>query len=94
MVQKEIDKVLDDKFWPPNLETDKLYAVAHDDTDGDTKPGMLRISFSMDGDAWVMITGPGALRFRMDGGGGKYPKVRNALLLLADAIRQEGYTGQ
>jgi len=92
MNQKQIDKVLTEIFWPPNLET-KAYITTHDDNDGEPKSGMLCVAFSCDGDAWIEIIGQRQLRFRTMDGGGKFLKIRNALLLLADAIRQEGDDG-
>lgn len=92
--QKIIDKVLGTPFWPPDLETQKAYVTTHDDNDGDPLSGLLQVTFTIDGDAWISIQSERgstkALRFRTWGGGGKYLKIRNALLLLADAIRQEG----
>lgn len=97
MNQKKIDDILTEPFWPPNLTTkDVVYRTTHDDNDGEPASGFLSITFSMDGDAWIQIGGKNertspVLRYRMPVfGGGRFPKVRNALLLLADAIRQEG----
>jgi len=87
--QKKIDAVLTEYFWPPNL-TNQTYITTHDDHDGEPTSGMLSVVFSCDGDAWIKTYGRHSLRFRTLGGGGQFPKIRNALLLLADAIRQEG----
>jgi len=95
MNQEQIDKVLSDFYWPPNLVAGHLYVTTHDDNEGDPLSGQLKVVFGPDGDGWIEITHKGrrpggGLRFRTFGGGGKYLKVRNALLLLAEAIRQEG----
>jgi hypothetical protein len=90
-LQKRIDAILSEPFWPPNLKTDVAYTSTHDDNDGDIKSGYLTVMFSCDGDAWIETYGQHSLRFRMPIlGGGAFPKIRNALLLLAEAIRQEG----
>lgn len=95
MTQKKIDAILDEPFWPPNLETGVRYETTHDDNDGEPKSGTLAIVFTKDGDAWVEACREGfpigCLRFRMPVfGGGRFPKIRTALLLLGEAIRQEG----
>ena len=94
MNQKQIDKVLSEPYWPPNLQTGQSYVTTHDDNDGDPKSGMLCVQFSVDGDAWIEIIGRGPLRFRMMDGGGKFTKIRNAILLLSEAIRQDGDIGE
>ena len=61
----------------------------HDDHDG-TKKGAVNVTFSEDGDAWVSILGKDngeSLRFRTFFGGGQSPRVRNALMILALAIK-------
>lgn len=76
--------------WPPELEADIAYSRLHDDTDG-ADQGRIIVGFTRDGDAWIETDrhkGP-ALRFRTDFGGGNSPLVRNALVLLALAIRLE-----
>jgi hypothetical protein len=89
-LQKRIDNILSEPFWPPSLKTGIVYETTHDDNDGDPESGMLFVQLSFDGDAWVHTLGE-CLRFRMPiFGGGKFPKIRNALFLLAEAIRQEG----
>ena len=89
--QKTIDKVLSDFFWPPGLKSGIPYRTTHDDNDGDPSNGVLSVAIGPDGDVWMQIYGHVPLRFRVPLiGGGKYPKIRNALLLLAEAIRQEG----
>lgn len=87
-LQRRITRILSDPFWPPKLEL-KDYATTHDDNDGKPASGFLTVAFSKDGDAWIETFG-GVLRFRSVIGGSRFPKIRNALLLLAEAIRQEG----
>ena len=64
--------------------------VSHDDCDGELEG--IRVTIGADGDVWVMVMSDRhrrGVRYRMPmTGGGRYPKVRNALLILAEAIRQ------
>lgn len=86
---KDAERVLNNPFWIPEIETNKLYARLHDDHDG-TRKGSIGINFSIDGDAWVNIDPSetiGSLRFRTFYGGGQSPRVRNALMMLALAIK-------
>lgn len=61
----------------------------------DSPEGALWVGFSMDGDGWVQVIAKPdpnefstSLRFRMPLiGGGQSPRVRVALLILAEAIR-------
>lgn len=87
--QNQTDKLLDKPFWPPNLEADRYYITTHDDHDGEPKTGYLSVSVDHMGDAYIRVHGE-SLRFRTLCGGGKFPKIRAALVLLAEAIRQEG----
>ncbi|MFA5386379.1 MAG: hypothetical protein WC297_01830 [Candidatus Paceibacterota bacterium] len=85
---KDARRVLENPFWIPEIETGVAYRRVHDDHDG-TEEGMLIVTFSLDGDAWVTIDkhhGP-SLRFRNYFGGGNSPRTRNALMLLALAIK-------
>jgi len=90
-MQQQINEILGKDFWPENLKTNVAYVTTHDDNDGDPTSGFLGISIDSQGDANVWIKGS-QLRFRISDGGGKFHKIRNALLILADAIRQEGKT--
>lgn len=84
-----IKELLEESFWLESLNSKELYSRLHDDHDGMFK-GRINVSFSPDGDAWISFE-PGhsfALRFRMSMvGGGRSPRVRNALMILAEAIR-------
>ena len=89
MDKKTIDKVLTDYYWPPQLESNKCYTTTHDDNDGDITSGAISLIFDICGDAHLSFIG-NSLRFRTIGGGGRFPKIRNAILLLAIAIDEEG----
>jgi hypothetical protein len=83
----KIIKFLDQLYWPENLKANIMYSTQQDDTDGDTKEGFLHVMFSIDGDAWVSIDDSKLIRFRTWGGGARNHRVRNALLVLAEAIK-------
>jgi hypothetical protein len=89
MDAKQINKALTDFYWPPQLDSDRAYITTHDDNDGDPLSGFMSLIFDQCGDAHLQVTGR-SLRFRTMGGGGRFPKIRNALLLLAVAIKEEG----
>lgn len=90
---KKIDKILDSYFWLPTLAAPESFKTTHDDNDGDPSSGFLTVTIGMDGDLWIKTHGP-ALRFRMPmSGGGKFHRIRNALLILAHAIKKEGSMG-
>lgn len=84
---KTIHRLLDEPFWLSSLNADAgYYARQHDDTDG--KPdGVLAVTFGPDGDAYVSIDFYPTLRFRTEVGGGSSQRTRNALIILAEAIR-------
>lgn len=88
---KDMRRVLENPFWIPDLESKTVYSRLHDDHDGNYT-GELGVIFSEDTDAWVYTrsTSHGeALRFRTTelGGGGMSSRVRNALIILAYAIK-------
>lgn len=85
---KNVQKFLDQPIWPANLKLNTRYKRQHDDTDGEDT-GCLNIQFSIDGDAWVSINRRNMIRFRALTGGGQSPKTYAALLILAEAIRQD-----
>lgn len=91
--EKNINAILGQPFFPKTLETRHNYTSSHDDNDGDPYSGMIDVCITSDGDVHLKTfhKGFGGLRFRTGLGGGRYPKTRNALLLLAEAIRQEGF---
>ena len=86
--EEMVKKILETPFWIDTLGTEEVYQRVHDDHDG-TFEGRICISISSDGDVWLSTDkhrGP-PLRFRCELGGGASPRVRNALLILAEAIR-------
>ncbi len=86
---KDARRVLENHFWIRDLDILELYERIHDDHDG-TYEGSIGVSFSEDGDAWLDTQRNhhgGALRFRNSFGGGMSPRVRNALMILALAIK-------
>ena len=88
---RDTKRVLENPFWIPTLEPDKVFSRLHDDHDG-TREGTINVFFDRMGDAYVSIEGRdsrsnGLLRFRTVGGGGLSERTRNALMILAEAIR-------
>lgn len=85
-----IGLLLKSEFWLQSLSTMQFY-TRHED---DTMEGSISVGFGMDGDGWIEVMSKPdpneahtTFRFRMDGGGGQSPRVRVALLVLAEAIR-------
>jgi len=78
--------VLESPFWIPALNDSDYYQRLHDDHDGTFK-GKLGVSFSVDGDAWIGIDDRLQLRFRNYFGGGMSLRVRNAIMILAYAMK-------
>lgn len=85
---KLIKTLLETPFWPGDITTNATYFRTHDDCDGERREG-LAVYFAEDGDAYIKITVPAlkSCRFRTVLGGGNSQRVRNALLLLAVAIK-------
>lgn len=75
-------------YWPQEVRTQIRYVRISDDNHG-----VLSVAFSPDGDGWVDVFAkpdphePGSMRFRTSVGGGGSPHTRNALLMLAAAMR-------
>ena len=90
-VNRALNTLLDGAYWLRTLETRVLYERRQDDTDGDLGvEQFLGVVIGPDGDAWVNLPGLGrTLRFRTWAGGGQSLRVRNALLVLAEAIRRD-----
>ena len=78
-------------FWLPSLSSDGSYRRFEDDS----PEGMIVVAFTKDGDSWIGVISKHdpseanfMFRFRMPlMGGGESPRVRSALLILAEAIR-------
>lgn len=89
--EKRLERFLETLPWPEILGSNTLYSRVHDDHDGEYE-GEIRLSFSTDGDAWIETTGTRLgtpLRFRTPFGGTMSPRVRNALVILAFAIKMD-----
>jgi hypothetical protein len=79
-------EILEAPYWPKDLSSKESYFRTHDDCDGELHKG-IAVGFTCDGDAWI-YPGREPYRYRMPCvGGGRSPRVRNALLLLALAIK-------
>jgi hypothetical protein len=84
-----IKQVLETPYWIPTLKADKPYFITNDDCDGKIRQGITVIIDSQ-GDAWVTVDGNkgyGTSRIRTFNGGGHNHRTRNALMILAEAIR-------
>lgn len=89
-VNRAMNTLLEGAYWPSSLATQTCYWRRQDDTDGDTGSKQnLSLAFGNDGDAWVILPGFTSLRFRTFFGGGSSLRTRNALLVLAEAIRRD-----
>jgi hypothetical protein len=91
---RAIGTILDNPFWIPELELERQYSRLQDDHDG-TFQGELGVFFLRNADACVSVTGPRPgcyLRFRDFFGGGQSQRVRNALIVLALAIKRDNET--
>jgi len=85
---KAIKRFLEEPYWIPELDSGEVYTRLHDDNDG-TFTGILSVQFDRNGDAYI-ATDVGKLknlRFRTSSGGGKSLRVKNALMILALAIK-------
>ena len=93
---KDVRKILETPFWPTTLKTEFRYFRMHDDCDGETRKG-IEVIVDQQGDVWVAMPSMGGLescRFRTWGGGGASLRVRNAMLILAEAIRLDNENGR
>jgi len=84
--------LLETPHWPAGIEVDERYTRFDDDT----RKGHIALLISNDGDAWLDLLSqldeedPYSHRFRMPMiGGGQSPRVRQALLILALAIKKD-----
>lgn len=87
-----ISALLKETWWPKHLEL--LTGYSRMRFEDDSVLGTIGVIMSHDGDAWIEIVSTPdpnefgrSLRFRTFLGGGQSPSVRNALLILAEAIR-------
>ena len=82
--------LLDHPFWPRDLEACISYNRRNDEN-----YSLLNVTFGSDGDGWIEVLqtpdpdepGNTIQRFRNYFGGGESPRVHNALLMLALAIK-------
>lgn len=88
-----IDQILETDFWPDTIPAGFDISRIDDDNDGDPRH---RLELSVGGhgidhgDVYLGFPGAtSALRFRTQLGGGVSPRVRNALLVLAEAMRRD-----
>ncbi len=89
-VTSSLDVLLESVFWPKSLSIGAAYSRVHDDCDGQRgAEHELTVVIGRDGDLHVLQCGEISLRFREPFGGGASPRVRNALLVLAEAIRRD-----
>lgn len=88
--QEVTQALLEEPFWLSTLQTNVLYQRFEDDS----RRGYIGVTFSPDSDGWIEIfskpdpnEGNSVFRFRTYFGGGQSLRVRNALMVLAEAIR-------
>jgi hypothetical protein len=86
--ERAMDALLEGNYWPQSLKVNEPYVRVQDDCDGDLSQ-VISVQFTQDADAWVATMSYRTLRFRHEFGGGRSPRVRNALLVLAEAIRRD-----
>lgn len=87
VTEKQLKKILETPFFPESLKPMTNYFRTHDDCDGDRFEG-INVTIGNDSDAWVgMVSKMSACRYRTYFGGGLSPRTRNALLILALAIK-------
>jgi len=86
MDSKTVKKLVEKPYWLETLNTECEYRRQHDDHDGEPKGGLM-VMFDPMGDAYISTDNNAWLRFRTFGGGGQSLRTRNALMILAEAIR-------
>ena len=90
-IQTIAHEVLETPFWPDGVEAKGAYFRTQDDCDGILSEGIY-LSFTCDGDAWIHTSSRPfqSCRYRMPMfGGGRSPRVLNALLMVALDIKQD-----
>lgn len=90
-VNRAIQTLLEGAIMPPELAAGRSYGRVQDDCEGIKDYSQsLSVTIAHDSDVWVNAGGYNALRFRVPFiGGGMSFRVRNALLVLAEAIRRD-----
>lgn len=90
-LRQQVINLLEGAYWLNDLNTMCRYTRNHDDDNG-TRTGKINVIISGDGDTHMWIDAPsegGSLRFRTYHGGGLSLRVRNAIVLLALAIKMD-----
>ena len=86
--KRAVARALMPDYWPQTLDTRHGYTRRQDDTDGRRDHAQnLEVMIGPDGDCWLTAGGGQTLRFRTWAGGGLSVRTRQALLVLAEAIR-------
>lgn len=91
LIDELIDILLEGFFFPKSIKSDVSYDRRHDDCDGENKGIISVMVYPMISDVIVNIfpRDCSGLRFRTWEGGGMSLRVRNALLILAAAIKKD-----
>lgn len=85
-----LDVILETNFFIPTLTTEMGYRRQDDDPDSFERAEGGRLTVYIAGDSDVhLLAGWPSLRFRDYFGGGRSLRTRNALMLLAEAMRRE-----
>lgn len=89
-VSEAMDTLLESMYWPGTLAAGQCHTRIHDDSDGRADDEhALSVILAADGDVHVIAGAGQPLRFRCALGGGMSPRVRAALLVLAEAVRRD-----
>ncbi len=86
--QQQVRDILESPFWLDEIQPTVVYQTEDDDSPPDE--AWLQVVFSIDGDAWVAkITDSPikSIRKRTYAGGGKDLRTRQALMILAYAMK-------
>jgi len=86
--KRAVARALMPDYWLQTLDTRHGYTRRQDDTDGQRDHAQnLEVMIGPDGDCWLTAGGGQMLRFRTWAGGGMSVRTRQALMVLAEAIR-------
>lgn len=89
-ISDAMDILLESMYWPTTLAVGQCHTRIHDDSDGQADAEhALSVILAADGDVHVVAGAGQPLRFRCALGGGVSPRVRSALLVLAEAVRRD-----
>lgn len=92
--QKIVEKLLNAPYFLPHLTTDKNYSREEDDSEMGAGVGVT-VRIDSFGDIYLWTTGEKRIhRFRTMGGGGNSLRTRNALMILAEAMRLDSESGR